>query len=329
MGNARALAVANENRSIDESVARAEIAKPRRRTALEAVASRLQIQPANLINTLRSTVFRDANDSEFAALIIVCNEYRLNPLLKEIYAFKSKGGGIMPMVSVDGWIRIMNEHPAFDGIEFEYHNDEKGNTEAIEAIIYRKDRAHPVKVIEYMVECAGTSEPWRKVPRRFLRHRALIQGARVAFGLSGIAAEGDEAEYDMQPARVVSLPSSNTAAEFGDEIPTFDRNTGEIHDDRDERGMTQVDEDTARELDAGDRDGDDEEVEQAEERPMWLQAADRTRANVAAAKNIAGLKAVDTEWLKARAGVEGNDADLADEIDGLINARRKALAKEG
>ena len=319
MGNARALAVANESRSIDESQQRVMAAK--RPTALEAVASRLQIQPANLINTLRSTVFRDANDSEFAALIVVCNEYRLNPLLKEIYAFKAKGGGIMPMVSIDGWIRIMNEHPQFDGIEFDYHLDDQGNTEAIEAIIYRKDRSHPIKVIEYMVECAGNTEPWRKVPRRFLRHRALIQGARVAFGLSGIAGEGDEAEYEMQPARVVSLPSSNTAAEFGDEIPTFDKSTGEV---RDERGMTEVDEDTARELDQQ----GEEEVEQQDdvERPAWWDSVEAIRTGLNAAKTRAHFKAQSDAFDRIRAGLPDEEIES---MDALLAATRKALAGEG
>lgn len=335
MSTARQLAVANENRSIDESQQRAIAAvQAKPRTALEAMAARLQVSASTLQNTLKSTVFAACRtNEEFVALVVVSNIYGLNPMLKEIYAFPAKGQGIVPMVSVDGWIRIMNEHPAFDGIEFEYINDDKGKTEAIEAVIYRKDRSHPVKVIEYAEECKRNTDPWNKSPRRMLRHRALMQGARVAFGFSGIAIEGEEAEFVdggviQNEAPMQSLPSAQSLAEqLGDEIPSFDRETGEV---RDSRGFTEIDEETARELDSqGEDEGEVEEQEaEVEERPMWLQAVDRARANIAAAKNIAGLKAVDTEWVKARAGVEGNDADLANEIDGLINARRKALNAE-
>lgn len=336
MGNARNLAIASENRSIDASVARAtEAAQNKPRTAMEAMALRLQVSPTTLQNTLRSTVFAACRtNEEFVALVVVSNEYRLNPLLKEIYAFPTKGGGIQAMVSVDGWIRMMNEHPAFDGIEFDYHNDENGKTEAIEAVVFRKDRSHPVKVIEYMDECKRGTDPWRTSPRRMLRHRALMQCARVAFGFSGIAAEGDviEGDYTEVPQGAPALPSAQSLAdELGDEIPNFDKDTGEV---RDSRGMTEVGEETARDLDRGgsdepdnaDDDGADGTEREAEEKPLWQQAVDRARAGLAAAKNVAYLKAVDGEWLNARVGVEAMDADLANAVDGEINAKRKALS---
>ena len=48
-------------------------------------------------------------------------------------------------------------------------------------------------VIEGLSECKGMSEVWRRWPRRMLRHKALIQCARVAFGFAGIYDE-DEGE---------------------------------------------------------------------------------------------------------------------------------------
>lgn len=190
---ARAAALAREQQQIDRNVAaiREQQQAPNRATAIQAMATRLNLTPAKLQETLRNTVFRDANDHEFAALIIVANEYKLNPLTKEIYAFKAKGGGIIPYVSIDGWIRIINEHPQFDGIEFNDIVDEKGELEAIECVIYRKDRSRPIKVVEYLDECVRDTDPWRKSPKRFLRHRSIMQCGRVAFGFSGIGSEDD------------------------------------------------------------------------------------------------------------------------------------------
>jgi hypothetical protein len=116
-----------------------------------------------------------------------------------MYAFPQKGGGIVPLVSVDGWIRIMNSHPQFDGIEFEDIPDEKGNLIAIEATIWRKDRTRPIKVTEYLDECKRNTEPWNKSPARMLRHRALIQCSRIAFGFSGIYDQDDAAVGDIGP----------------------------------------------------------------------------------------------------------------------------------
>ncbi|WP_414650481.1 recombinase RecT, partial [Escherichia coli] len=52
----------------------------------------------------------DASDAQFIALLIVANQYGLNPWTKEIYAFPDKQNGIVPVVGVDGWSRIINEN---------------------------------------------------------------------------------------------------------------------------------------------------------------------------------------------------------------------------
>ncbi|WP_032251724.1 recombinase RecT, partial [Escherichia coli] len=46
-------------------------------------------------------------DAQFIALLIVANQYGLNPWTKEIYAFPDKQNGIVPVVGVDGWSRII------------------------------------------------------------------------------------------------------------------------------------------------------------------------------------------------------------------------------
>src|SRR5690606_21577300 len=68
-----------------------------------------------------------------------------------------------------------------------------GKLSAVTCRIFRKDRSRHTAVTEYLNECAGTSEPWKKWPARMLRHKAAIQCARYAFGLSGIV-DPDEAE---------------------------------------------------------------------------------------------------------------------------------------
>lgn len=161
-------------------------------SALALMAGRMNVEPAKLLATLKSTVFKSATDDELLALVVVANEYGLNPLLKELYAFPAKGGGIVPVVSVDGWVKLANSHPMMDGLEFEWAYDGEGKLVACTAVFWRKDRNRPVKVTEYLAECKRNTEPW-KMEHRMLRHKALIQGARVAFGFSGIM-DDEEAE---------------------------------------------------------------------------------------------------------------------------------------
>lgn len=64
-------------------------------TALATLAGKLaervgmdSVDPQELITTLRQTAFKgDASDAQFIALLIVANQYGLNPWTKEIYAF--------------------------------------------------------------------------------------------------------------------------------------------------------------------------------------------------------------------------------------------------
>lgn len=160
-------------------------------SALAVMAGRLQCDTAKLLDTLKATVFKGATNEELMALTVVANTYKLNPLTKELYAFPAKGGGIVPVVSIDGWLRIINDHPQMDGLETSYELDEAGQPLSCTATIWRKDRSKPVRVTEVLSECRRNTEPW-KMPFRMLRHKAIIQAARVAFGFSGIMDE-DEA----------------------------------------------------------------------------------------------------------------------------------------
>ena len=187
-------------------------------------ANKFGVDTGQVANILKATAFKlpaksneqpgEVSNEQLAALLIVADQYGLNPFTREIYAFPDKQKGIVPIVGVDGWSRIINDHKAFDGVEFRYSDEVKQIDENakecpvwIEAVIYRKDRSKPTVIREYLDECyrpAFEGEgrngkpykingPWQTHTRRFLRHKALIQGARVAFGFSGIFDE-DEGE---------------------------------------------------------------------------------------------------------------------------------------
>ena len=177
------------------------IRKPR---ALESMAERLNVEPAKLFDTLKSTVFKGASNEEMLALVVVANEYGLNPLLKEMYAFPAKGGGIVPLVAIDGWTKIVNRQPAFDGVKFHWDFDAETNKPlACTCTMWVKGRREPVEVTEFLDECSRATEPWTKMPRRMLRHRAFIQAARLAFGLSGLVDEDEAPDVQVMRSRPI------------------------------------------------------------------------------------------------------------------------------
>ena len=197
-------------------------------TLTRTLATKLDMgDGTDLIGTLKATAFKgEVSDAQMTALLVVANQYALNPWTKEIYAFPDKNNGIVPVVGVDGWSRIINSHPQFDGIEF-HHADEfvtmpgaKPAPEWIECHIYRKDRSRPVVVREYLDEVyrapfkgkyGDVTGPWQTHTKRFLRHKAMIQCARLAFGYGGIY-DQDEAERIVEASSVKHMGAADVVA---------------------------------------------------------------------------------------------------------------------
>lgn len=125
-------------------------------------------------------------------LLLLAERLGLDPLNNEIYATEvmaesGKKPRIVYVVGVDGWSKVINSHPQFDGMKF--LESAQGDDELplyIECTIFRKDRKVATSVREYMYEAHTNQGAWLTHPRRMLRHKAMVQCARICFGLSGI-----------------------------------------------------------------------------------------------------------------------------------------------
>ncbi|MFC6674302.1 phage recombination protein Bet [Marinobacterium aestuariivivens] len=194
------------------------------------IASRYGVDSNKFFETLKATAFKQRDGSapsneQMMALLVVAEQYNLNPFTREIYAFPDKQNGIIPVVGVDGWSRIINEHSQYDGVEFVYSDSmvkmKSAKVECpewIETVMYRKDRSRPIKIREFLDEVYRepfkghgsngpytVDGPWQTHTKRQLRHKSLIQCARVAFGFCGIY-DQDEAERirEMEQAAAIN-----------------------------------------------------------------------------------------------------------------------------
>jgi phage recombination protein Bet len=186
---------------------------PTKPSALSLMAARLSVEPTKLFETLKATVFQKCTNEELMALVVVANEYGLNPFLKELYAFPAKGGGIVPIVSVDGWNKMLVREPNFNGIEFEFEHDNEGLPFSCTATVYVKNRDHPTKITEYYAECKRNTEPWNNMPHRLLRNRTLCQASRVAFGFSGVKHEEEADSITIESTVMPAEPLKKILAE--------------------------------------------------------------------------------------------------------------------
>lgn len=146
--------------------------------------------------------------ADLERLLMMAERLKLDPLNNEIYAIEtqvdtSKKSHIVLVVGVDGWSKVINSHPQFDGMRF--IESEPGEDELplyFECTIFRKDRKIATSVREYMYEAHTNQGAWLTHPRRMLRHKAMIQCARICFGLSGV--------YD--PDEALRITSRNSLA---------------------------------------------------------------------------------------------------------------------
>lgn len=203
---------------------------------VERIGERFGVDGVKVFETLKATAFKQRNgaaptNEQMLVLLTVAEQYGLNPFTKELFAFPDGAGGIIPLVSVDGWARIINNHSAMDGIEFvssekmvRMEGAKVDCPEWIECIIYRSDRKHPIKIREYLDEVYrppftpkgkpySIEGPWQSHPKRFLRHKTLIQASRIAFGFSGIY-DNDEAERILEAKQAEARNMGNVVRDI-------------------------------------------------------------------------------------------------------------------
>ena len=111
--------------------------------------------------------------------------HQLNPVTEEVALAEYANHEWQAFIGINGWIILINRHPAFRGVSFNESIDENCVLPTwIECSIYRSDRDIPTTIREYLCEVRAESENWKKMPRRMLRHKALTQCARLAFGIN-------------------------------------------------------------------------------------------------------------------------------------------------
>src|SRR4029077_17597017 len=180
------------------------------------MAMKFGIEPTTFLTTLKQTAFRqrgknnqpavEVSNEQMAMLLHIAEKYDLDPFVKQLYAFPSEGG-INPIVPIDGWLAIINRHPQLESMEIDPAPPGTASDDYwCACTITRKDRKKPVRVEEWLKECYRDTDPWNSHPKRMLRHKAIIQCARVAFSYSGIF-DPDEEEriyanaIDVTPAK--------------------------------------------------------------------------------------------------------------------------------
>jgi len=132
-----------------------------------------------MLVALRNTVAPGLTDSEFRLFAEMCKATGLNPALKEIWAIKA-GGRLQLMTGINGFLKIANSHPQFDGMEVTYEWDGK-QLVSCTVKVHRKDRKFPSVATAYWNEYSKPSPVWKQMPTVMLSKCAKSLAIREAF----------------------------------------------------------------------------------------------------------------------------------------------------
>lgn len=180
---------------------------------------------------------QNVTKEDIFTFLIQCKNLGLNPLLKQIYGFVSRGK-LAIVVSIEGWNAIANRSPQFDGCSFEfgpfttrelsynkitYNRGTKTNNNVtvkrsvadwVKCIVYRKDRAHPIVITTFFDEAYTGSEPWATMPMTMLQNRAFVNSVRKAFNVSAYSEDDRFINFENVPAPSSTEPMTANAVEI-------------------------------------------------------------------------------------------------------------------
>lgn len=165
------------------------------------------------IETIRRTVAKGATEDEFRMFMHLARTYGLDPFNKEIWFIKYDKENPVIMTSRDGYLKIADRHPAYDGIvsdvvrkndrfirridgiEHEYGTD-RGPIVGAYALVYRKDRKYPVYVFAPFEEYNAGTKVWNQYPSAMILKCAESMALKRAFTVSGLVSR-EEMEVQL------------------------------------------------------------------------------------------------------------------------------------
>lgn len=177
---------------------------------LERTAKTLATEPELLMAWLDSTPHLPIDQQ--IRLLHLMNKYQLDPWSEELVCYRDEAQEIHLLITIDGWYKIINQQASFSGMSLrEATTCSDGIPDWIECCIYRHDRILPIIVKEYLIELQTSQDSWQQMPRRMLRHRAIQQCARLAFGISTL--ESNRKKYSSYKlGQTMNEPNSDNTS---------------------------------------------------------------------------------------------------------------------
>jgi phage recombination protein Bet len=175
-----------------------------------------------MINTLKDTVCKGATNAQFRMFAEVCKATGLSPWLKEIWFVP----GVGVMAGRDGYLRVANEHPMFDGMDTKVERDAQSKPVKATCSVYRKDRSHPITCEAYYNEYKKAGNVWQTYPSAMISKVAEVLALKRSFSINGVVTEEEIGEQEPTRAEKVQAAKDVGAAK----LATMQGEVHPVHD---------------------------------------------------------------------------------------------------
>jgi hypothetical protein len=168
--------------------------QPAPRSLLNDLATAQGMDPTRFYNAIKTLCgCQGAQDEHFAGLMMVAREFNLNPILKHLYLMPTKRG-VSVVMGVDGYLVFLRRaekdgvivrHDCEEGwfTDPRYPPDAKKTRRGFKASLWFKGEEAPRTHVEWFDEIVRDTEPWKGMPSRMGRHKAMSQAVRRFLGL--------------------------------------------------------------------------------------------------------------------------------------------------
>jgi len=188
------------------------------------------IEPKQIVKVLRSIVKvpqgkPPATAAELIIVLSVMRQYKTNPMLKQIHAWRDHRGELAVMMGYDGWTQKANEQPGFMSVSYEFgpevpSPDGKGQSawEWVKATVHDSHRGDmvmfPMYLKEWYQEQKGNyPTPWQTKTRHKMHVVAYRLAIREAYGIGmDIRDPADFMERQSDPGAATAGKLADMAA---------------------------------------------------------------------------------------------------------------------
>lgn len=188
----------------------------RRRTTLTEAAAFLGV-PAHKIYDILRNLWKPSKGQEplsnneiYNGLVLIAR-FELDPFAREIYVTRGSHG-LMVIVGIDGWIKILDRTEHYDGFDREYGYSEDGKELLwIQTTIHSTKRKHPTVHRAFMAEYKRICGPVAsQIPVHMLGIFSLRHAARLFVPLGAYIMTEEEAKFlQREETPAAKEPSGN------------------------------------------------------------------------------------------------------------------------